>query len=169
VIAKALARLLIQQGIISKETFIATMSEVAKEELEESEELTNFLGQTFAQILDQLRSGRSAPKARPQANHRANNVECFPSKRTWNRNRGAGGPGVTTKTRRSGISSMSCGITKAGRELPKLDRPGERDRRRVIPDIDCTACANCCRSIHRRPDAGRYSPPGRRALHLPAG
>jgi hypothetical protein len=54
VIAKALARLLIQQGVISKETFIATMSEVAKEELEESDELSNFLGQTFSEILDQL-------------------------------------------------------------------------------------------------------------------
>jgi hypothetical protein len=54
VIAKALARLLIQQGIINKETFVATMHEVAKEELEESDELSNFLGQTFSQILDQL-------------------------------------------------------------------------------------------------------------------
>ena len=54
VIAKALARLLIQQGIINREIFIATMRQVAKEELEESDELTNFMGQTFAEILDQL-------------------------------------------------------------------------------------------------------------------
>jgi predicted KAP-like P-loop ATPase len=54
VIAKALARLLIQQGIINRETFIATMHQVAKEELEESDELTNFLSQTFTEILDQL-------------------------------------------------------------------------------------------------------------------
>ncbi len=54
VIAKALARLLIQQGVIDKETFIATMREVAKEEMEESDELTNFLSTTFAEILQQL-------------------------------------------------------------------------------------------------------------------
>lgn len=54
VIAKSLARLLIQQGIINKETFIATMREVAKEELEESDELTHFLSQTFTEILEQL-------------------------------------------------------------------------------------------------------------------
>ena len=54
VIAKALARLLIQQGLIDKETFIATMREVAKEEMEESDELTNFLSTTFAEILQQL-------------------------------------------------------------------------------------------------------------------
>ena len=39
VIAKALARLLIQQGIIQKETFIATMREVAHEEIEGSDEI----------------------------------------------------------------------------------------------------------------------------------
>ena len=54
VIAKALARLLIQQGIISKETFIATMREVAKEELEESDEITQFLSDAFTEILEQL-------------------------------------------------------------------------------------------------------------------
>jgi hypothetical protein len=54
VIAKSLARLLIQQGIINREIFIATMREVAKEELEESDELTNFLSETFTEILDQL-------------------------------------------------------------------------------------------------------------------
>lgn len=54
VIAKALARLLIQQGIINKETFIATMREVAKEELEESDELTHFLSETYTEILEQL-------------------------------------------------------------------------------------------------------------------
>lgn len=54
VIAKALARLLIQQGIIEKETFIATMREVAREELEESDEITHFLSETFTEILDQL-------------------------------------------------------------------------------------------------------------------
>ncbi len=54
VIAKALARLLIQQGIIQKETFIATMREVAHEEIEGSDEITNFLSETFAEILDQL-------------------------------------------------------------------------------------------------------------------
>lgn len=54
VIAKALARLLIQQGLINKETFIATMSEVAKEELEDSNEISHFLNETFAEILDQL-------------------------------------------------------------------------------------------------------------------
>ena len=65
VIAKALARLLIQQGVISKETFIATMSEVAKEELEESDELSNFLGQTFAEILDQLQERAERAKSHP--------------------------------------------------------------------------------------------------------
>lgn len=54
VLAKALARLLIQQGIISKETFIATMREVAKEELEESDEITQFLSDTFTEILESL-------------------------------------------------------------------------------------------------------------------
>jgi hypothetical protein len=54
VIAKALARLLIQQGVIDKETFIATMREVAQEELEESDEITTFLGETFTEILDEL-------------------------------------------------------------------------------------------------------------------
>ena len=53
-LTKALARLLIQQGIIQKETFIATMREVAHEEIEESDEITNFLSETFAEILDQL-------------------------------------------------------------------------------------------------------------------
>lgn len=63
VIAKALARLLIQQGIISRETFIATMREVANEELEESDELTHFLSQTFTEILGELneRAERSRP------------------------------------------------------------------------------------------------------------
>jgi hypothetical protein len=56
VIAKALARLLIQQGIISKETFIATMNEVAREELEESDEISNFLGEAFTEILEQLQT-----------------------------------------------------------------------------------------------------------------
>jgi len=65
VIAKALARLLIQQGVISKEIFIATMSEVAKEELEESEELSNFLGQTFAEILDQLHERAERTRSHP--------------------------------------------------------------------------------------------------------
>ena len=54
VIAKALARLLIQQGIIDKETFIATMSEVAKEELEGTNDLSHFLNETFVEILNQL-------------------------------------------------------------------------------------------------------------------
>jgi hypothetical protein len=54
VIAKALARLLIQQNIINRETFIATMHQVAKEELEESDELTNFLSETFTEIMGQL-------------------------------------------------------------------------------------------------------------------
>lgn len=54
VIAKALARLLIQQGVINRETFIATMSEVAKEELEDANEISHFLNETFAEILDQL-------------------------------------------------------------------------------------------------------------------
>lgn len=54
VIAKALARLLIQQGIIERETFIATMRQVAREELEESDEITQFLGDTFANILADL-------------------------------------------------------------------------------------------------------------------
>jgi chorismate synthase len=54
VIAKALARLLIQQGVISKETFIATMQEVAKEELEESDEITQFISATFTEILQEL-------------------------------------------------------------------------------------------------------------------
>ena len=54
VIAKALARLLIQQGVISRETFIETMRQVAREELEESDEINKFLDTTFAQILDQL-------------------------------------------------------------------------------------------------------------------
>lgn len=62
VIAKALARLLIQQGIINKETFIATMSEVAKEELEGTNDLSHFLNETFAEILDQLQ--RRAEKTR---------------------------------------------------------------------------------------------------------
>ncbi len=54
VIAKALARLLIQQGLISKEVFIETMRQVAKEELEESDEINNFLTATFSEILGQL-------------------------------------------------------------------------------------------------------------------
>ena len=54
VIAKALARLLIQQGIISREIFIETMRQVAQEELEESDELTTFLSETYGQILGEL-------------------------------------------------------------------------------------------------------------------
>jgi hypothetical protein len=54
VIAKALARLLIQQGVISRDTFIATMREVAQEELGESDEITNFLSATFSEILSDL-------------------------------------------------------------------------------------------------------------------
>lgn len=54
VIAKALARLLIQQGIISKETFIATMEQVAKEELEEADDITAFLSATFTEILGEI-------------------------------------------------------------------------------------------------------------------
>lgn len=54
VIAKALARLLIQQGIISRETFIETMRQVAREELEESDDINKFLDTTFAEILLQL-------------------------------------------------------------------------------------------------------------------
>ncbi len=52
--AKALARLLIQQGLISREIFIETMRQVAKEELEENQEITAFLSATFTEILDQL-------------------------------------------------------------------------------------------------------------------
>lgn len=54
VIAKALARLLIQQGVISKEQFIQTMRQVAREELEESDEINNFLTAAFTEILGQL-------------------------------------------------------------------------------------------------------------------
>ena len=54
VLAKALARLLIQQGVINKDTFIATMREVAKEELEESDELTQFLSDVFTEIIESL-------------------------------------------------------------------------------------------------------------------
>ena len=56
VIAKALARLLIQQGLIQKETFIATMREVAREEMEESDELSNFLSETYTEIMEQLQT-----------------------------------------------------------------------------------------------------------------
>jgi hypothetical protein len=56
VIAKALARLLIQQGILEKDTFIATMRQVAVEELEESDDITNFLSATFTEILEQLQA-----------------------------------------------------------------------------------------------------------------
>lgn len=63
VIAKALARLLIQQGIINRDTFIATMSEVAKEELEGTNELSNFLSETFAEILDQLQQRAERAKS----------------------------------------------------------------------------------------------------------
>ncbi len=67
VIAKALARLLIQQGLIDKETFIATMREVAKEEMEESDELTNFLNTTFAEILQQLQKRAQRTKQTGEA------------------------------------------------------------------------------------------------------
>jgi chorismate synthase len=67
VIAKALARLLIQQGIISKDTFIATMKDVAAEELEESEEITNFLSATFTEILDQLQERAEKAKSEGQS------------------------------------------------------------------------------------------------------
>ena len=66
VIAKALARLLIQQGIISKETFIATMREVAKEELEESDEITQFLSDTFTEILEGLQQRAERTKGEPK-------------------------------------------------------------------------------------------------------
>ena len=65
VIAKALARLLIQQGVIQKDTFIATMREVAREELEESDELTHFLNEAFAEILDQLQVRAERTKGDP--------------------------------------------------------------------------------------------------------
>lgn len=65
VIAKALARLLIQQGIISRETFIETMRQVAREELEESDDINQFLDTTFTEILIQLQRraerGRNTP------------------------------------------------------------------------------------------------------------
>jgi len=63
VIAKALARLMIQQGLISREMFIETMRQVAREELEESDEINKFLDTTFTEILDQLeaRAGRGQP------------------------------------------------------------------------------------------------------------
>ena len=67
VIAKALARLLIQQGIISKETFIATMKDVAAEELEESDEITNFLSATFTEILEQLQERAEKSKSEGQS------------------------------------------------------------------------------------------------------
>jgi chorismate synthase len=67
VIAKALARLLIQQGIISKETFIATMKDVAAEELEESDEITNFLSATFTEILEQLQERAEKSKSEDQS------------------------------------------------------------------------------------------------------
>lgn len=54
VIAKALARLLIQQDIIKREVFVATMEEVAKEELEESDEINQFLNDAFAEVLSQV-------------------------------------------------------------------------------------------------------------------
>lgn len=54
VIAKAVARLLIQQGLIQREVLIATMEEVAKEEIEDSEEIDQFLSDAFAGILGQL-------------------------------------------------------------------------------------------------------------------
>jgi len=63
VIAKALARLLIQQGVIQRDTFIATMSEVAKEELEGTNDLSTFLNETFAEILDQLQQRAEKAKA----------------------------------------------------------------------------------------------------------
>lgn len=66
VIAKALARLLIQQGIISKETFIATMKDVAAEELEESDEITHFLSATFTEILEQLQERAEKTKSESQ-------------------------------------------------------------------------------------------------------
>lgn len=68
VIAKALARLLIQQGIISREIFIETMREVAKEELEESDEISTFLSTTYTEILDQLQM--RAQKNHPEDDHR---------------------------------------------------------------------------------------------------
>lgn len=54
--AKALARLLIQQGLISREIFIETMRQVANEELTENQEITAFLSATFTEILDQLQA-----------------------------------------------------------------------------------------------------------------
>lgn len=66
VIAKALARLLIQQGVINKEVFIATMREVAHEELEESDELTHFMNETFREILDQLQVRAERAKGDPE-------------------------------------------------------------------------------------------------------
>ena len=63
VIAKALARLLIQQGIINRETFIATMREVAKEELEESDDLTHFLSETFTEISSELEARAEKAKS----------------------------------------------------------------------------------------------------------
>jgi len=66
VIAKALARLLIQQGVISKEIFIETMRQVAAEEMEESEEITQFLSQTYTEILDQLQARAEKTKGSSQ-------------------------------------------------------------------------------------------------------
>ncbi|MBN1201686.1 MAG: hypothetical protein JXJ20_07520 [Anaerolineae bacterium] len=66
VIAKALARLLIQQGVIEKQTFIETMRQVAREELEESDDISNFLGEVFAEILGQLQERAERTKADQQ-------------------------------------------------------------------------------------------------------
>ena len=69
VIAKALARQLIQQGIIDRERFIATMSEVAKEELEGSTDISTFLNETFAEILDDLHERAEKARAAEEANN----------------------------------------------------------------------------------------------------
>jgi hypothetical protein len=67
VIAKAMARLLIQQGIIDRERFIATMSEVANEELEGATDVSTFLSETFTEILGQLRERADKAKADEEA------------------------------------------------------------------------------------------------------
>jgi hypothetical protein len=54
VMARALARLIIEKGLITKEEYIQTMREIVEEE-KDRDETTTFLVETYEQILKRLK------------------------------------------------------------------------------------------------------------------
>lgn len=57
IIARAIARLLIQKGIITEDEMVEMMRDIATRELERSED-TEFVLETYREVLNRLDSGR---------------------------------------------------------------------------------------------------------------